>query len=97
MKNFAQAGSRKVRLPAEPMDFFEEIAHRNAQRALSVLLRILISAVIVLGLSQVALLGWVATQCTNVHGISVDGRIFKTHSFSCPDPSVRPIHWNKAN
>lgn len=77
------------------MDFFEEMAHRNVQYALSWLLRGLVVLIIALAAAQLVAIGWLASQCYTIYGVSTEGRVFEAHSFSCPNPGVSPIHHRK--
>ena len=71
-----------------------QLEHTEAvvQAALGKTQRILLAMLAVLCLIQIGLVVWNMSLCAKVYGLSLDGRIFETHSFTCPDPNVEPIY-----
>jgi len=78
--------------PEADRNFRREASDRIVERILSTALRLLICVLIGLTTVQLGLLFWVSNQCATVYGLSVEGRIFETYSFTCSSTTgVEPL------
>lgn len=72
--------------------YFQELAARNTQRLLINTFTFLSGLSLVMSACSILLVVVLATQCTSILGLSLNGRIFETDSKSCPNPRVEPIY-----
>lgn len=74
----------------------EYLGARFSVRFLVQSYRILLVLLCLLATTQIALtIMWMGT-CTEIRGLSLNGRVFDTHSFTCPLPGVEPLYVNRA-
>lgn len=78
--------------PETDRNFRREVSDRIVERILNTALKVLLCLLIGLVAVQIGLLFWVSNQCATVYGLSVEGRIFETYSFTCPsETGVEPL------
>jgi len=78
--------------PEHDRVYIMEQSQRWARRWLARALRGLLFLVPVLLSLQLVVIGVISTQCVSILGLEVNGMIFSTDSFTCPDPGVPQVY-----
>lgn len=78
--------------PQTDRNFRRENATIVITGSLSKFQKILLIVLALLCVIQLGLIVWNANVCATIYGLSLDGRIFESHSFTCPNPEVEPLY-----
>lgn len=78
--------------PELEKSYIDEVSSQLIRRLLSRSLVLFIALEVVMALVSVGLSISLVFSCSPIKGITLDGAVFETYSFSCPNPNVEPIY-----
>lgn len=73
------------------LNYLRDVARPKLTRLLNTSYKWLLWLMVLLVISQMALMLWASQNCANVFGLSLGGRIFESYSFTCENPNAKPV------